>query len=86
MASRRALTGGTGDVNPQQLSWHIAQSGNDATTTLAITLPVQRLPSQARAQVLEVLNVKYDATSPTIPDSAVQQSYEYVLGFTLPVT
>lgn len=63
MASRRALTGGTGDVNPQFLSFSVQQSGNDATTTLAVNIPVQRLPTTGRAQVMEVLMVKYDGST-----------------------
>lgn len=78
MATRRALTGGTGDVNPQFLSFNITESGNDATTTLSVRLPVQRLPSSGKAMVLEVLAVKYDTSNYTPPTNAVQQTYEYV--------
>lgn len=78
MATRRALTGGTGDVNPQFLPFNIVQSGNDATTTLTINVPIQRLPTQGRAQVLEILTVKYDTSNFSIPSNAAQQTYEYV--------
>lgn len=78
MATRRALTGGTGDVNPQFLSWNIVQTGNDATTTLSVRLPVQRLPSSGKAMVLEVLCVKYDTGTFAAPVNAAQQTYEYV--------
>lgn len=51
------LTGGTGDVNPQLLSFSAAQSGADTTTTTTQALPIQRLPTGGRSQVLEVLKV-----------------------------
>lgn len=54
-----SLTGGTGDVNPQYLTTSATQSANDTTTTTQITLPIQRLPSGNRAQVMEVLKVFY---------------------------
>lgn len=64
MSSRRALTGGTGDVNPQFISWQVSQTSTDATTTLALAVPIQRLSQGAgRAQVLEVLKVKYEANT-----------------------
>jgi len=61
MASRRALTGGTGDVNPQWMSIYAKQTGQDETTTLAFAIPIQRLPGGRGAQVMEVLWVDYDA-------------------------
>jgi hypothetical protein len=63
MSSRRGLTGGTGDVNPQFLSWSVVQDAADSTTTLAVNIPVQRLPTTGRAQVMEVLSVKYDGST-----------------------
>lgn len=51
------LTGGTGDVNPQFLSFTAAQSGADTTTTTTQAIPIQRLPSGGRSQVMEVLKV-----------------------------
>lgn len=75
MASRRALTGGTGDVNPQFISFNVAQSGNDATTTLTLSVPIQRLSTGGRAQVLEVLCVKYDST-PTQGSAAGENQYK----------
>jgi len=51
------LTGGTGDVNPQWLSFSAVQSAADTTTTTTQNIPIQRLPSGTRAQVMEVLKV-----------------------------
>jgi hypothetical protein len=78
MASRRALTGGTGDVNPQFISFNVVQSGNDAVTTLPINVPVQRLSNQGRAQILEVLCVKYDSSNYELDEYTAQRTYEYV--------
>lgn len=65
MASRRALTGGSGDVNPQFISFSVVQTGTDTTTNLAVAVPIQRLSQGAgRAQVLEVLCVKYETSTP----------------------
>lgn len=57
MATRRALTGGTGDVNPQWFTLNATQSGADATTTDSFPIPVQRLPSGRGAQVMEIFTV-----------------------------
>lgn len=54
-----SLTGGTGDVNPQWMSFVATQSGADATTTTTVAIPVQRLPTGGKAQVMEVLKVGY---------------------------
>lgn len=57
--TRESLTGGTGDVNPQFLTFAAAQSAADTTTTTQVTLPIQRLPQggSAYAQVMELLKV-----------------------------
>jgi len=57
MASRRAITGGTGDVNPQYFLLNCTQTAADTTTTQATSIPVQRLPQGRGAQVMEVLKV-----------------------------
>lgn len=57
MRTEGGLTGGTGDVNPQWLSFTVTQSAADTTTTATQTIPVQRLPTGGRAQVLELLRV-----------------------------
>lgn len=64
MATRRGLTGGTGDVNPQFLSFRAAMDTISVTKTVAVPIPIQRMTQGAgRAQVLEVLAVKYDAST-----------------------
>lgn len=57
------LTGGTGDVNPQYLSILASQSAADTTTTTQVQLPIQRLPTGGRAQVMELLKVFFTASS-----------------------
>lgn len=60
MSKRRSdgsLTGGTGDVNPQLLSFGGLQSDNDLTTTFKINLPVTRIPQGNKVTILEVLKV-----------------------------
>lgn len=59
-----SLTGGTGDVSPQWMSFTVTQSAADTTTTATQAVPVQRLPTGARAQVMEVLRV--DIKRPTV--------------------
>lgn len=63
------ITGGTGDVNPQFMQVSAAQSAGDTTTTTTLALPIQRLPTGGRAQVVEVLRVGYFPRS-TLPASA----------------
>lgn len=57
---RDTLTGGTGDVNPQFLTATVTQTAADTTTTQQVNVPIQRLPNTGRAQVLEILSVKYN--------------------------
>lgn len=52
-----SFTGGSGDVNPQFMHLTASQSGNDATTTTAFPIPIQRLQNSGRAQVMEILKV-----------------------------
>ena len=52
-----SLTGGTRDVNPQWLTFRASQSGADTAATTQQNIPIQRLPSSGRAQVLEILKV-----------------------------
>lgn len=58
-----SLTGGTGDVNPQTLSFTVTQSAADTTTTASQAIPIQRLPSGGRSQVMEVLKVWFSHTA-----------------------
>lgn len=64
-----SLTGGTNDVNPQPLRCRITPStfttalipSNAASTvTVALPIPVQRLGTGGRAQVMEILKVDWD--------------------------
>lgn len=57
MASRRGLTGGTNDVNPQWFKIQTTQSGADTTTTSSFPLPVPRLASPSSPTVFEILAV-----------------------------
>lgn len=64
MASARALTGGTNDVNPQPLKLRITTgtltSGSNVSNAIGIQVPIQRLSTGGRAQVLEILKFNYD--------------------------
>lgn len=66
-----SLTGGTGDVNPQWLSFKVTQSGADAITVLTLTLPVQRLPNGNRAMIMEILQIMMDFPLMTTVAAAV---------------
>jgi len=57
MASKRALTGGTGDVNPQYLSGRVDQTSVNQTITKQFPLPVPRIPQSKKATVVELLKV-----------------------------
>lgn len=59
MMSEGGLTGGTGDINPQWMSFVATESSADTTTTTTQAVPVQRLPTGGRAQVMEVLKVGF---------------------------
>lgn len=61
-----SLTGGTRDVNPQFLTFTASQSAADTTTSTQIALPIQRLPTSGKAQVMEVLKVFYNGTAPLV--------------------
>lgn len=55
------LTGGTGDVNPQQFDLAITASAADTTTELNFPIPTYRLQnSSGRAWVMELLKVFWD--------------------------
>jgi len=57
---RESLTGGTGDVNPQYLSFQAVQSAADTNTTITQALPIQRLPTTGRSQIMEILRVYFE--------------------------
>jgi hypothetical protein len=55
-----SLTGGTGDVNPQLLTFIIAQSAADTTTSVMQALPIEKFGSnKGGARIIEVLKVFY---------------------------
>ncbi len=65
MSKKRAgesLTGGTGDVNPQQFIMRVVQSAPDTYTQQLFPLPIQRLNSKGKAMVMEVLRIFFFAT------------------------
>lgn len=67
-----ALTGGTGDVNPQFLTFDVIQSGADTTTTEQVNLPIDRMSQKGgRAQIIEVLKVFFQVDYATEGDSRV---------------
>lgn len=79
MASASALTGGTGDVNPQQLTFSITQTGNDTTTDLLVPVPIPRFSAKKNQSiVLELLRseVLFDQYTPV----AVQSSQSVLIG------
>lgn len=55
-----SLSGGTGDVNPQQMTVRVTQSAADTFTSVSLPNPVPRYPgANNRAVVLEVLRVDF---------------------------
>ena len=98
MASARSLTGGTNDVNPQPLRCRAAPSTFATITTgiqagvatVALPIPVQRLSTGGRAQVLEILGWSYDIGIAAVTSSLLQIQYAVCLsnrsnGTTVPV-
>lgn len=57
-ARSESLTGGTGDVNPQ---WFLlnTQTITGAYADIATPMPIQRLPTGNKSQVMEVLKVEW---------------------------
>lgn len=77
MASSRALTGGTNDVNPQPLRARITLTAlttdTRALSSIALPVPVQRLGAGNRAQVLEILKIDWDMNAPWTGTQAIQK-------------
>lgn len=62
MASSRALTGGTKDVNPQYFrvqTYYTGGAASNQTTVTESAIPVQRLNNKNRSMVMEVLKITY---------------------------
>lgn len=72
MASNRAISGGTLDVNPQWFTMVATQSAADTTTTTTFPIPIQRLPNSGRAQVMEILKIQWQLPAPVEADSSIQ--------------
>jgi len=58
MASKKQLTGGSGDVNPQWMSFaRLTLSGANVTTSASATLPVPKIPASNKSTIIEVLKI-----------------------------
>jgi hypothetical protein len=65
---RSELTGGSGDVNPQEFTAHVIQGGADAAAQVAVQLPIPRLPTKpGRNLVMEFLWITYYWLNPAFP-------------------
>lgn len=72
MASKKALTGGTGDVNPQWFIFPSLQlSATDTITSASVRLPVSRIPQNKKATVIEVF--AFCIHMPGYPPNAASQ-------------
>ena len=76
-----SLTGGTGDVSPQFFNMSQTQSAADTTTTGTFPVPIQRLPTGGKAQVMELLKIFW--TRSGMPISASAAEANDVIGWTL---
>jgi len=62
------LTGGSGDVNPQEFVITADQAGADNAVTATQPLPIPRLPTaQGRNLVIEILWVQFFQNNPAVP-------------------
>lgn len=70
------LTGGSGDVNPQTITFTATQSGNDANTVQHLQLPIPRLPTAVgRNLVIELLSVDAFHGNPQVPGPGTTSSF-----------
>lgn len=76
-----SLTGGTKDVNPQYMNLKGTQSAADTYTQFTFPVPIQRLQSMNRAQVMEVLKVFFNTTN-IITTAAAQTSASITIQLT----
>ena len=71
-----SLTGGTGDVNPQNMKIVLEQMATDAFAQNFTPLPIPRYPQQNGKQiVMEVLGVTFTPTQWTIATSATNKYF-----------
>lgn len=69
------LTGGSGDVNPQEFVITGTQTGNDALTVITQPLPIPRLPTREGYNlVIEVLSVVFYWLNGLIPTAGTNQT------------
>ena len=67
---RDTLTGGTNDVNPQYMTLSVTQSAADTYTQVSQQIPIQRLATMGRAQVMEVLKVFFQSSDINVQSTA----------------
>lgn len=60
---KSSLTGGTGDVNPNWLKITVTQSAADTFTQSTNPIPIQRLRTGGKAQVMEILKIYWEIIS-----------------------
>lgn len=80
MASTKALTGGTGDVNPQQLFARVVQTGADVNTTVEVPLPVPRSFTSKKGSAIVVEILRSEVRFSDFTPAAAQQSVEVFVG------
>lgn len=80
-SSNGSLTGGTGDVNPQQMRGTLTLTGAGTFTQLTLPIPRQVLQQGNRAQVIEVLKIFIDRPLPEGSGSTSEVINEYALAF-----
>lgn len=74
------LTGGSKDVNPQQINIVLTQPGVDTDLNLQLPLPIPRLPTkQGKNLVIELLWVEYFWETPAIPAAGTQSLVQVVM-------
>lgn len=60
MSSRRELTGGTGDVNPQYLTMYAAQTSTNGTAINNTPIPINRFAQRrGKGMVMEILKIHW---------------------------
>lgn len=72
MASIRALTGGTSDVNPQWFNIGVLQQDEpNKTRTVVVPVPVNRYPQgrNGRVNIMEILKVYWETTVRLAPNN-----------------
>lgn len=82
MASKKQLTGGTGDVNPQYYSGGITQSAANALTGLQFNTPNSQFArSAAKATVMEILKIFVNLPEPDVTAGATLTNFWRAIAF-----